>query len=49
MSEIILKVEDLHTAFFTRKGVVKAVDGISFYVREGETLASSASPAAAKR
>ncbi len=38
MSEIILKVEDLHTAFFTRKGVVKAVDGISFYVREGETL-----------
>jgi oligopeptide/dipeptide ABC transporter ATP-binding protein len=38
MSEIILKVEDLHTAFFTRQGVVKAVDGISFFVREGETL-----------
>jgi oligopeptide transport system ATP-binding protein len=38
MSEILLKVEDLHTAFFTRKGVIKAVDGVSFYVREGETL-----------
>ncbi len=38
MSEILLKVEDLHTAFFTRQGVVKAVDGVSFFVREGETL-----------
>jgi oligopeptide/dipeptide ABC transporter ATP-binding protein len=38
MSKVILQVEDLHTAFFTRKGVVKAVDGVSFYVREGETF-----------
>jgi oligopeptide/dipeptide ABC transporter ATP-binding protein len=38
MSNIILKVEDLHTAFFTRKAVIRAVDGVSFYVREGETL-----------
>jgi oligopeptide transport system ATP-binding protein len=38
MSKVILRVEDLHTAFFTRKGVVKAVDGVSFYVREGETF-----------
>jgi oligopeptide transport system ATP-binding protein len=38
MSDILLKVEELHTAFFTRQGVVKAVDGVSFYVREGETL-----------
>jgi oligopeptide transport system ATP-binding protein len=38
MSEIILKVEDLHTSFFTRRGEVKAVDGVSFYVREGETF-----------
>ncbi len=38
MSEIILKVEDLHTSFFTRQGEVKAVDGVSFYVREGETF-----------
>jgi oligopeptide/dipeptide ABC transporter ATP-binding protein len=38
MSEIILKVEDLYTAFFTRQGVIKAVDGVSFFVRQGETL-----------
>ena len=34
----ILKVEDLKTHFFTRSGVVKAVDGISFQVGKGETL-----------
>jgi oligopeptide/dipeptide ABC transporter ATP-binding protein len=38
MSKVLLQVEDLHTFFFTRKGVVRAVDGISFYVNEGETL-----------
>lgn len=38
MSKIVLQVENLHTSFFTRKGEVKAVDGVSFYVREGETL-----------
>ena len=38
MSEVILQVEDLRSFFFTRQGIVKAVDGISFYVREGETL-----------
>jgi len=38
MSKVLLQVEDLRTYFFTRKGVVKAVDGISFYVNEGETL-----------
>ncbi len=38
MSEIVLKVEDLHTVFFTRRGIVRAVDGVSFFVREGETL-----------
>ena len=38
MSEIVLKVEDLHTSFFTRAGEVKAVDGVSFFVREGETF-----------
>ena len=34
----VLKVEDLKTYFFTRAGVVKAVDGISFELKKGETL-----------
>ena len=38
MSNIVLQVEDLHTSFFTRMGEVKAVDGVSFFVREGETF-----------
>jgi peptide/nickel transport system ATP-binding protein len=33
-----LKVEDLRTHFFTRAGVVRAVDGVSFEVRAGEVL-----------
>jgi len=35
---MILEVKDLKTYFFTRRGVVKAVDGVSFYVAKGETL-----------
>jgi peptide/nickel transport system ATP-binding protein len=38
MSNIVLQVENLHTSFFTKMGEVKAVDGVSFYVREGETF-----------
>ncbi|MDP6495030.1 MAG: ABC transporter ATP-binding protein, partial [Dehalococcoidia bacterium] len=34
----LLEVEDLRTYFYTRRGVVKAVDGVSFGVGEGETL-----------
>ncbi|MCX8153460.1 MAG: ABC transporter ATP-binding protein [Candidatus Bathyarchaeota archaeon] len=34
----ILKIENLTTYFYTWAGVVKAVDGISLDVREGETL-----------
>ena len=34
----LLEVEDLRTHFFTREGVVQAVDGVSFSVDEGETL-----------
>ena len=38
MSKILLQVEELRSSFFTRKGVVKAVDGVSFHVHEGETF-----------
>ncbi|MBW1993106.1 MAG: ABC transporter ATP-binding protein [Deltaproteobacteria bacterium] len=36
--EILLQVKNLKTHFFTRRGVVKAVDGVSFSVRRGEAL-----------
>ena len=35
----LLEVKDLRTYFYTYEGVVKAVDGISYEVEEGETLA----------
>jgi peptide/nickel transport system ATP-binding protein len=38
-TEILLHVDGLQTFFFTRQGVVKAVDGVSFTVRPAETLA----------
>ena len=34
----LLDVRDLKTHFFTRRGVVKAVDGISFTVETGQTI-----------
>src|SRR5260370_924088 len=36
--ETVLEVRDLHTHFFLRRGVVKAVDGVSFSLRRGEAL-----------
>jgi len=38
MTEATLKVENLRTHFFTRHGVVKAVDGVGFEVHAGRVL-----------
>jgi ABC-type dipeptide/oligopeptide/nickel transport system ATPase component len=37
-NEIVLEVQDLPTHFQTRLGTVKAVDGVSFSLRRGETM-----------
>ena len=38
MSENLLTVKDLKTYFFTASGVSKAVDGVSFTLKKGETM-----------
>jgi oligopeptide/dipeptide ABC transporter ATP-binding protein len=38
MVEALLKIEGLKTYFFTEAGIVKAVDGMTFDVRKGESL-----------
>jgi peptide/nickel transport system ATP-binding protein len=38
MADTLLEVRDLRTYIYTRRGVVKAVDGATFSVRRGETL-----------
>ena len=38
MSDRILELESLTTSFRTERGVMKAVDGVSFYVEKGEVL-----------
>ena len=35
---VLLEVRDLRTQFFTQDGVVKAVNGVSFTLGEGEAL-----------
>ncbi|HEY7580807.1 MAG TPA: ABC transporter ATP-binding protein [Acetobacteraceae bacterium] len=38
MTDVVLEVRDLHTHFFLRRGVLRAVDGVSFALRRGEVL-----------
>jgi oligopeptide/dipeptide ABC transporter ATP-binding protein len=38
VAQTLLQVEDLHTQFFTSRGVVRAVDGVSLHVDAGETV-----------
>ena len=38
MLDYLLKVENLHTTFYTEDGVVPAVDGVSFSLRPGEVM-----------
>lgn len=38
MARNVLEVNNLKTQFFTRAGIVYAVDGVTFHVGEGETL-----------
>jgi peptide/nickel transport system ATP-binding protein len=37
-AETILEIDDLKTYFYTRDGVVRAVDGVSYRLAKGETL-----------
>ena len=38
MEQHLLKVQELHTSFFTHMGEVQAVRGVSFYVDQGEVI-----------
>lgn len=38
IEEILLRVVGLQTYFFVRRGIVKAVDGVSFFLKRGEVL-----------
>ncbi|MBR0438581.1 MAG: ABC transporter ATP-binding protein [Clostridia bacterium] len=38
MSESLLSIKNLHTYFTTKRGIVKAVNDVSYSVKEGETL-----------
>ena len=44
----LLEIKNLKTRFHTEDGIVKAVNGISYTLEEGQNLASSARAAAAR-
>ncbi|MBI3962722.1 MAG: ABC transporter ATP-binding protein, partial [Deinococcus sp.] len=37
-NDVLLDVKGLKTYFYTDDGVVKAVDGVDFHIKKGETL-----------
>jgi peptide/nickel transport system ATP-binding protein/oligopeptide transport system ATP-binding protein len=37
-NDVLLRVNGLQTYFFVRRGIVKAVDGVSFFLKRGEVL-----------
>ena len=39
MSEILLQLKNLKTGFESKNGMIKAVDGVSFHIEEGESVA----------
>ena len=39
MAELLLEVDDLFVEFSTRDGVARAVNGVSFTVERGQTVA----------
>jgi len=38
MAEALLKIENLHTHFFTEEGIIKAVNGVDLTINKGDTL-----------
>jgi oligopeptide/dipeptide ABC transporter ATP-binding protein len=38
MNKVLLEVRNLHVCFHVKEGVARAVDGVSFELRQGETL-----------
>ena len=45
---VLLEVSNLKTYFYTRQGVVKAVDDVNFYLEEGKTLGLAGESACGK-
>ena len=37
-ANVILRIEDLHTHFYTDAGVIRALDGVDFTVERGKVL-----------